>query len=113
MPGTEASLAFAADEPVGFILARQAADEAEIVTIGTRPFAQRSGVATALLDHQFLAFRAHGAKSCFIEVARSNVPGFALYGKCGFRETGVRRGYYARDGGLTEDAAVLRKDLSP
>ncbi|MBC8038643.1 MAG: tRNA (adenosine(37)-N6)-threonylcarbamoyltransferase complex dimerization subunit type 1 TsaB [Rhizobiales bacterium] len=113
MPGATATLAFEAREPVGFILVRKAADEAEIVTLGTRPFARRRGVAAALVSHQFTEFKSSSVKACFIEVAASNGDARALYSSCGFIEAGRRRGYYERTGGALEDAIVMRKELAP
>jgi tRNA threonylcarbamoyladenosine biosynthesis protein TsaB len=45
MPGAAAALALEQNKPLGFILSRSAADEAEIITIAVRPEAQRRGVA--------------------------------------------------------------------
>ena len=112
-PGVAAELALDGGEPVGFILTRRAAGEAEIITIGTRPFAQRRGVARALLDRQLTELRAAGAAACFIEVAVSNAAARALYASRGFREAGTRRGYYERGQGNREDAIVMRRDSAP
>lgn len=102
MPGAATFVAFKAEEPVGFLLLRRAADEAEIITLGTRPFAQRRGVAKSLIN------RCHGMKHLFIEVAASNTAARALYAACGFAEAGLRRGYYARGA----DAIIMRRDVS-
>ena len=113
MPGAAANLALDAGEPVGFILTRMAAGEAEIITIGTRPFAQRRGVAKALVNHQFTDLKRKGVRTCFIEVAASNLGARALYASCGFIEAGTRRAYYERTGGPREDAIVMRRELAP
>jgi tRNA threonylcarbamoyladenosine biosynthesis protein TsaB len=112
MPGVAANLALDANAPVGFVLTRSAADEAEIIAIGICPNAQRRGLAKALINHQFTEqFR--NVRSCFIEVAVSNVAARALYESCGFIEAGTRLGYYARANGRREDAIIMRKELSP
>ncbi len=113
MPGAAAALSLSGGEPVGFILTRVAAGEAEIVTIGTRPLARRRGIARALINHQFTEFKPRGVKACFIEVAASNTDARALYASCGFLETAVRRGYYQRPNRSREDAIVMRKELAP
>ncbi len=113
MPGASAQLAMDADEPVGFIVSRAVADEAEIITIATRPFAQRRGVAKSLLNHQFTEFSGKGVATCFIEVAASNTTARALYASCGFHEAGSRQNYYHRSDGSREDALVMRKNLTP
>src|SRR5262249_26375917 len=50
--GAHASIAMEGEEPLGFILVRPAADEAEIITIATRPHARRRGIARALVRDQ-------------------------------------------------------------
>ncbi|HUR42919.1 MAG TPA: tRNA (adenosine(37)-N6)-threonylcarbamoyltransferase complex dimerization subunit type 1 TsaB [Aestuariivirga sp.] len=111
MPGVAANLALDAGEPIGFVLTRSAADEAEIITIGIRPNAQRRGVAKALVNHQFTE-QLRNMRSCFIEVAVSNLAARVLYESCGFIEAGTRRGYYERANGRREDAIIMRKELS-
>lgn len=113
MPGAAAVIASDQEEPLGFLLVRKAADEAEVIAIATRPMAQRRGVARALLDHQFTELSADGVARVFIEVAQSNAAARALYGTLGFREAGLRRGYYERPNGQREDAVVMRKDVAP
>ncbi len=112
MPGSSASLAMEFEEPVGFVLLRRAADEAEIITIATRPFAQRRGVASALVNHQSNRLAEQGVKALFIEVAASNASARALYDATGFVAAGTRKAYYARAGGRSEDAIIMRKELT-
>jgi len=113
MPGGLAVAAAEGSEPVAFVLTRRAADEAEIVTIGTRPFARRRGAARQLLTRQFAELAAAGVRMAFIEVATSNAAARALYAALGFTEAGLRRSYYQRGNGYREDAVVMRKDLVP
>lgn len=112
MPGAVAALAIDGDEPLGFVLTRSAADEAEIITIATRPHVQRRGVARQLLNWQLPVLASQGVRQLFLEVAASNLAAQALYGALGFRESGRRRKYYRRRDGH-EDAIVLRKELVP
>ncbi|MGQ0484763.1 MAG: tRNA (adenosine(37)-N6)-threonylcarbamoyltransferase complex dimerization subunit type 1 TsaB [Hyphomicrobiales bacterium] len=112
MPGATAALALAGDEPIGFALLRRAADEAEIVSIATRPSAQRRGIAGKLIAHQAARLAALGARALFIEVAHSNAAARALYAACGFSEAGRRPDYYESRAGR-EDAIVMRKALVP
>lgn len=109
-PGTDAFIALDGSEPLGFLLTRSAADEAEVLSIGTRPFVQRRGVARLLLSHQLRMLAAKGLRKIFLEVATSNLPAQKLYASVGFREAGLRKGYYRRHEG-TEDAIVLRCEL--
>ena len=112
-PGAAAVIAVEQGEPAGFILTRRAADEAEILTVCTRPFAQRRGVAKALLDHQFTELFRHGVARVFIEVAASNVAARRLYDKAGFATAGLRKLYYGNADGPRDDAIVMRRELTP
>lgn len=113
MPGAEATIASEQEEPAGFVLVRAVADEAEIITVCTRPFAQRRGVARALLDHQFTELSRRGIAHVFIEVAATNAPARALYGTLGFAKAGLRKGYYKISDGTADDAIIMRRDLAP
>lgn len=111
-PGAAALVAFGQGEPLAFVLTRQAADEAEIISIATRAPVQRRGVARQLLTHQLAALEARGVRQVFLEVAATNVAARGLYQAMGFTEAGRRKGYYAHAGGR-EDAIVMRRELSP
>lgn len=112
MPGTAAVTALDGTEPLAFLLVRRAADEAEVLTIATRPYAQRRGVARQLLASQLEVLRQQGIRHLFLEVAASNTAALALYLAMGFSEAGRRKGYYRRRDGV-EDAIVMRRELSP
>jgi ribosomal-protein-alanine N-acetyltransferase len=105
LPGT-----FALHRPgLGFVLARVAAEEAEILTLAVHPEARRQGHGGALLAGAMSGALARGAATMFLEVAESNQAARGLYAAAGFAEVGRRRRYYP-DGG---DALVLRRDLNP
>ena len=93
--------------PCGFVMARVAADEAEILTLGVEPAARRGGLGAALVAQAAKAARTSGARAMFLEVAVGNDAARALYVRLGFREAGRRKAYYA----AAEDALVLRADL--
>jgi len=112
MPGAVTYLALDGDEPVAFILARQAAGEAEILTIGTRPFARRRGAARKLMSHLASDLRSAGPARLFIEVAAGNKAARALYEAEDFTVTGERKAYYERPGGRREDAVVMMKVIA-
>ena len=111
MPGAAAYLACEGDEPLAFLLARQAAGEGEILTIGTRPFARRRGIAGRLVSHLAEAMRKTKVSQLLIEVATDNAPGRALYASEGFTVTGRRKAYYEKPGGERQDAVVMMKTL--
>jgi tRNA threonylcarbamoyladenosine biosynthesis protein TsaB len=110
-PGSRAILISSQNNPTGFALLRKAADEAEILTICTRPAVRQKGHAKLLMQHMESLLRKDGVKSLFIEVATSNHAGLALYRSCGFTQAGVRKNYYERGDGTREDALIMRKGL--
>jgi tRNA threonylcarbamoyl adenosine modification protein YeaZ/ribosomal-protein-alanine acetyltransferase len=109
-PGTAAEIAIELEEPVAFIVTRSAADEAEIITIGTRPQSQRRGAARQLLAHHVQLLAAKGVRQVFLEVAASNTAAQALYRGLGFAEAGRRKAYYQHGTGA-EDAIIMRRDI--
>jgi tRNA threonylcarbamoyladenosine biosynthesis protein TsaB len=109
MPGARALIARAGGEPAGFLLARAAAGEVEVLTIGTRPGFRRKGIARALMEALVEWAQAAAGSVLFVEVAKGNMAARALYGALGFGEAGRRQGYYASG----EDALILRRDLPP
>jgi len=106
MPGAGARIAALGAEPVGFAVARVAADEAELLLIGIHPEHRRGGHGRALLDHVVEALRLAGAARLFLEVAERNPAATAFYGAAGFTPVGRRKKYYEG-----EDALVLMKAL--
>jgi ribosomal-protein-alanine N-acetyltransferase len=95
------------DSRGGMILARQAADEAEVVTLAVHPDQRHQGIGEGLLraaiDH---ACRA-GARKMFLEVDVENHVAQRLYARMGFSEVGRRPRYYVRG----TDALVLRAEF--
>jgi tRNA threonylcarbamoyladenosine biosynthesis protein TsaB len=110
-PSTSAILVSSQNNPTGFSLFRKAADEAEILTICTRPAFRQKGHAKLLMQNMESLLKKDEAKSLFIEVAISNLVGLALYRSCGFTQEGVRKNYYERGDGTREDALIMRKGL--
>jgi len=106
MPGAGARIAALGSEPIGFAVARIAADEAELLLIGIHPDHRRGGHGRVLLDHMFEALRAAGAAQLFLEVAESNLAATAFYHAAGFKPVGRRPKYYEK-----EDALLLMKAL--
>lgn len=105
LPGTFGLL----DPEGGMVLARVAADEAEILALAVHPQARRRGRAAALLEAAEAAAAQAGAGTMYLEVAEANRPARGLYTRAGYLLAGRRRAYY-RDG---DDALLLRKPLVP
>ena len=111
MPGAFAAIAVRDNDPAGFHLSRSAGGEAEIISIGTHPHAQRRGVGRALLQNVFDRASRSRATALFVEVAVENTAAAALYLGAGFVEVGRRAGYYG-SGANAQDALVLRVEVS-
>jgi ribosomal-protein-alanine N-acetyltransferase len=95
------------DRDGGMLLARVAADEAEILTIAVSPELRRQGRGSALLSQAVALAVQSGARALFLEVSTDNAPARALYESLGFQGVGRRRRYY-NDG---SDAVVMRRAL--
>jgi ribosomal-protein-alanine N-acetyltransferase len=104
LPGVTALLA---EEEEGCVLLRQAADEAEVLTLAVRPAARRRGVAGALMETGLVLLATGGARRILLEVAAENAPAIALYIGLGFTQAGERRDYY----GPGRHAWLLGRDL--
>ena len=111
-PGVGAWIASAGDTPVGFILVRSAADEAEILTLAVAPAFRRRGFAAALVHRACGMLRELGTRRLFLEVAEDNAAARALYGGCGFAEHGRRKGYYREGRSRAVDAVLMARDAS-
>lgn len=91
----------------GFVVARVAADEAEILTLAVEPAARRAGLGRRLVAEAASRAHALGAGAMFLEVSTANPAARALYATLGFANVGTRKSYYERG----EDALILRRDL--
>ena len=100
-PGT---LAYAHED--GFVLARVAGNEAEILTLAVAPAARGRGLGRALLQAVITKAAAMGANNMFLEVGVDNPAAMSLYAGLGFSTVGTRKAYYNG-----RDALVLRLSL--
>lgn len=94
-------------EKRGFILARAAGEEAEILTLAVEPEHRRQGVARDLVANVIQTCPVLEAKHLFLEVAADNDAASGLYKRLGFHEVGRRIGYYARGEAAPVDAVVM------
>lgn len=109
-----AALAMEPSRPAlaGWILARVAADEAEIVDLCVAPPLRRRGIATRLLETAATRAARAGARRLVLEAATMNAPALALYRTTGFSVVGHRAGYYRGPDGRTADAVVMARPLA-
>lgn len=96
------------DERGGMLLARVAADEAEILTLAVRPELRRTGVGRALLAAAGAYAAERGAVAMFLEVAEHNHAARALYAMSEYAAIGRRDRYYT-DGSA---AITMRRTLA-
>jgi ribosomal-protein-alanine N-acetyltransferase len=78
----------------GLLIARKAADEAEILTFGVAPSCRRMGLGRALLRRAIAVVAASGAKRLYLEVEDGNEAALTLYRALGAVPVGRRSGYY-------------------
>jgi [ribosomal protein S18]-alanine N-acetyltransferase len=110
-PGTVCLIGFANDAgqvPAGLLIARIAADEAELLTLGVVPACRRTGLGRALLEEATAGLRAKGAQRLFLEVEDGNTAARALYRVLGAEPVGRRTRYYENGA----DAAIFCLALS-
>ena len=93
---------------VGFLVARRAADEIEILNLAVAPEARRKGVARRLVGEALVWGKSSGARRAFLEVRESNRAAIRLYESLGFVGAGRRARYYANP---VEDGLLLAQDL--
>ena len=95
--------------PSGFLIARRAADEAELLTLAVAPCCRHAGLGKRLLEAAITMLGEAGATQLFLEVEEGNEAAFCLYRALGAKAVGRRPRYY--DSGA--DAAIFSLALSP
>ena len=80
--------------PAGFLIARKAADEAELLTLAVVPGRRRAGVARALLTAAMAMLAERGAKQLLFEVEEGNDAAVEIYRSLGATVVGRRARYY-------------------
>ena len=89
---------------VAYIIFWVVEGEAHILNIATHLDFRRRGIAKRLLVFALGRLEEVGVEEVFLEVRRSNVHAQKLYKDFGFKEIGIRKGYY---GDNREDAIVM------
>jgi ribosomal-protein-alanine N-acetyltransferase len=80
------------------------ADEVHVTNFAVHPEARQRGIGRQLLATLLEHYRRHGATRAALEVRVGNEAARRLYQELGFREVGLRKGYYFDTG---EDALVM------
>ena len=110
--GVLAHRAVLGQRPIGFIVSRIVAGEAEILSVAVARTQQGRGLGRRLLDLHLRRLAGLGVRTVFLEVDDDNVPARRLYTRNAFREVGRRNGYYQRSATSAGAALVLRRDLA-
>ena len=97
-------------EAAGFVLARQAVDEIELLLIAVRPNLRGKGLGRALLRQFFESARTREAVKVFLEM-RANNPAEKLYRAEGFVQIGQRKDYYRTVTGHPLDALTFGREV--
>ncbi len=97
---------------IGYFVAMEGVDELHLLNLTVAPDAQSQGHGRFMLDALVDLCRPCHALQLWLEVRQSNPRAHALYLRYGFRDIGVRRGYYPAAAGRREDAVVMSLDLS-
>jgi ribosomal-protein-alanine N-acetyltransferase len=95
----------------GFVLVREVAGEAEILTVAVSDKYPRLGLGWRLMLAAMRETRARGGETIFLEVDEGNVAAVGLYRKLGFSKVAERKGYYDDGRGNKSTALVMRLDL--
>lgn len=106
---TDFRLAVEAGKVLGFCVLRRIGDEAELLRIAVKPESRRLGAGIQLMNAAIKDAGGRGVLTIFLEVRVSNLAAISMYEKLGFRNLGVRRGYYDAP---VEDAKIMSLHLS-
>lgn len=89
---------------LGYICIWLIGGEVHILNLACHPDFRRRGIATSLLEQSLFFSFNKGVRRAFLEVRELNQEALGLYEKYGFKQIGIRKGYYSDTG---EDAVVM------
>ena len=91
----------------GFAIMKYREEDAHLLLMAVHPLRRRQGVAAALLDWLEVTARVAGIASIRVEARETNFAARQFYGKHGYRQVELVRGYYEN----RDDAVVLKRLL--
>jgi ribosomal-protein-alanine N-acetyltransferase len=94
----------------GYMIISRYVDAWHVMNIAVAEEERRHGIATRLLERMFELTAGQERRGYTLEVRVSNKGAIKLYEQIGFRQRGVRRGYYTDN---REDALIMWKDPPP
>lgn len=98
------------DEIVGYGILMLGPDEGHLLTIGIAASWHQRGFGSQLLQYFIDLARSNLLTSFILDVRESNTSAIHLYHRTGFKQIGVRKGYYPAMCGR-EDALVMKLEL--
>jgi ribosomal-protein-alanine N-acetyltransferase len=93
---------------VGYSCRWRVTDEVHLLNVAVHPTRRGSGLGRTLVEAVIGEARTTRARTMFLEVRAGNVAARRLYRQLGFRDLGIRRGYY----GPGQDAIVMELRLA-
>jgi len=94
---------------VGFLIARRAASDLDILNFAVRKDARRRGIGTSLLREALAWSKTFSAEKALLEVRASNQAALRFYERHGFRTAGRRPRYYTAP---VDDALLLTVEIA-
>lgn len=89
---------------IGFVGTWLIVDESHITNVAVHPDYRKNGIASKLIDAMISYCKEHGCIAYTLEVRAGNIPAISLYKKHGFKQDGIRKGYYQDN---NEDAILM------
>lgn len=93
---------------VGYTVYWRVLDELHLLNVAVHADHRGGAIGRGLVEHVLADGRATGGRVVYLEVRAGNVSARRLYRRLGFRDLGVRRGYY----GPGQDAIVMELRLT-
>ncbi len=81
-------------------------DECHITNIAVHPYYRRLGIGNILMNEIIEICKKYNITGITLEVRESNTAAKSLYYKYGFKDSGIRKGYYADN---NENALLMWK----
>ena len=90
-----------------YLVAMRGADEVHLLNFTVAPAQQRRGLGRMMMQYLLAWSRAQGVHAIWLEVRLSNQRAIQVYSACGFKQDGIRPGYYPAHNGVREDAVIM------
>lgn len=110
--GNLSQLLWAGEALAGYFVAMPGVDEVHLLNITVAPAWQGRGLARLMLGALGLWALQLNKPWVWLEVRRSNARAIAVYERHGFKQVGVRKGYYPAARAGREDAIVMTLALA-